>query len=109
MTAVDVSTGAAVAANNVDAVGTVVPLSSTNDKEAYVGVSVAFEGVCIGAFANGAGESAAASALLPPRPPLRCAPPPRFALPQLPLTLPPPPRHRQAATNVALSRCRHLH
>ena len=34
----------------------------------------------------------------------RCAPPPRFALPPLPL--PPPPRRRQAAANVALSRCR---
>jgi len=34
-------------------------------------------------------------------PPLRCAPPPRFAL------LPPPPRCRQAAANVALLRCRH--
>jgi hypothetical protein len=40
-------------------------------------------------------------------PPLHCAPPPRFALPPPPLMLPPPQRRRQAATNVALSRCRH--
>jgi hypothetical protein len=43
---VDVSTGAAVADN--DTVSTVVPPSSTKDEGAYVGVSVAFEGVCIG-------------------------------------------------------------
>jgi hypothetical protein len=66
-TAVDVSTGAAVAAADNDAVGAVVPLSSTNDEDAYVGASVAFEGVCVSAFAEGAGESAAVSALLPPR------------------------------------------
>jgi hypothetical protein len=40
-------------------------------------------------------------------PPLRCAPPPRFVLLPPPLTLTPPQRHRQAATNIALSRCRH--
>jgi hypothetical protein len=34
-------------------------------------------------------------------PPLRCAPPLRFAL------QPPPPRRRQATANVALSRCSH--
>jgi hypothetical protein len=66
-TAVDVSTGAAVAANSNNAVGAVVPPSLTNDEEVYVGASVAFEGVCVGAFADSAGESAAASALLPPR------------------------------------------
>jgi hypothetical protein len=38
-------------------------------------------------------------------PPLRCAPPPRFALPPPPLTLLPPPCRHQAAANVALSRC----
>jgi hypothetical protein len=43
---VDVSTGAAVADD--DAVSTVVPPSSTKDKGAYVGVSVTFEGVCVG-------------------------------------------------------------
>jgi hypothetical protein len=64
---VDVSTGAAIAANNDDAISAVVPPSSTNDKDAYVGTPVAFEGVCVGAFTDGAGESAAASALLPPR------------------------------------------
>jgi hypothetical protein len=88
-TAVDVSTGAAVAANNNNAVGNVVPPSSTNEEDAYVGVLVAFEGRCVGAFADGAGESTAASMLLPP-----------------PLTLPLPSPHRQAAANVALSRCR---
>ncbi len=67
MTAVDVSTGAAVAAADDNAVGAVVPPSSTNDKDTYVGASVAFEGVCVGAFTDGAGEFAAASALLPPR------------------------------------------
>ena len=55
-TAVDVSTGAAVAADNDDAAGAVVPPSSTNDKDAYVGASVAFKGMCVGAFADGAGE-----------------------------------------------------
>jgi hypothetical protein len=60
--------GATVAANNDDAVGAVVPPSSTKDEDAYVGASVAFEGVCVGAFTDGAGESAAASTLLP----LRC-------------------------------------
>jgi hypothetical protein len=66
-TTVDISTGAAIAADNDDAISAVVPPSSTNDKDAYVGTSVTFEGVCVGAFADGAGESAAASALLPPR------------------------------------------
>jgi hypothetical protein len=64
-TVVDVSTGAAVAADNDDAVGAVVPPSSTNDKDAYISELVAFKGVCVGAFADGAGESAAASVLLP--------------------------------------------
>ena len=64
---VDISTGAAVAADDNDAIGAVVPPSSTNDEDAYVGASVAFKGVCVGAFADGAGESIAASALLPPR------------------------------------------
>ncbi len=66
-TTVDVSTGALVAANNDDAVGTVVPPSSTKDEDAYVGASVAFEGACVGTFVDSAGKSAAASALLPPR------------------------------------------
>ena len=43
----DVSTGTAVAAAADDAVDAVNPLSSTNDEEAYVGASVAFEGVCV--------------------------------------------------------------
>jgi hypothetical protein len=47
---------------------------------------------------------AAATAL----PPSRCALPPRFALPPPPrFALPPPPCRRQAAADVALSRCRH--
>ena len=66
-TAVDISTGAAVTANNNDGVGAVVPPSMTKDEDPYVSVSVAFEGVCIGAFVDGAGESTAASDLLPPR------------------------------------------
>ena len=59
----DVATGAAVAADNDNAVGAVVPPSSTKDEDAYVGVSVAFEGTCVSIFADGAGESATASAL----------------------------------------------
>jgi hypothetical protein len=43
-TAVDVATGATVAANEDDAVGAVVPPSSTKDEGAYVGALVAFEG-----------------------------------------------------------------
>ncbi len=66
-TAVDVSTGAAIAADDNDAVGAVVPPSSTNDEDACISALVALEGVCVSAFANGAGESAATSALLPPR------------------------------------------
>ena len=42
----DVATGAVFADD--DAVNTVVPLSLTKDEGAYVGVSVAFEGVCVG-------------------------------------------------------------
>jgi hypothetical protein len=63
---VDVSTGAAVAANDNNAIGAVVPPSSTNDEDEYIGALVAFKGVCLGAFADSAGESTAASALLPP-------------------------------------------
>ena len=65
-TAVDVSTGTTLSANDDDAVGAVVPPSSTKDEDAYIGASVAFEGVCVSAFVDGASESAAASALLPP-------------------------------------------
>ena len=66
---VDVSTGAAVADD--DAVSTVVPPSSTKDEGAYVGVSVAFEGVCVGGrrcFVD--------CCLLPPHPMLYPLPPP---------------------------------
>ncbi len=98
--------------NDNDAVNAVVPPSSTKGEDAYAGVSVAFEGVCIGAFANVATAADialsrcrrdAATAL----PPLRCALPPRFALPPPPLTLPLPPCRRQAASDVELSCCRH--
>ena len=58
MTAVDVPTGAAVAASNNDVVRAVVPLSLTKDKDVCVGASVAFEGTCVGAFAGDAGKSA---------------------------------------------------
>ena len=99
--------GAAVAADDNNAVGTVVPQSSTNDKDTYVSASVAFEGVCLGAFANSDDESASASALLPPFCHCCEALPPCFALLPPPLTLPPPPRRRQASANVALARCQH--
>ncbi len=51
---VDIAAGNADAADNDDAVDDVVPPSSTKDEDAYVGASVAFEGVCVGAFADGA-------------------------------------------------------
>jgi hypothetical protein len=51
---VDIAAGDAVAADNDDAVDAVVPPSSTKDEDSYVGALVAFEGVCIGAFADGA-------------------------------------------------------
>jgi hypothetical protein len=76
---VDVATGAAVADD--DAISTVVPPSSTKDEGAYVGLSVAFEGACVGG---------------------KLSPPPchrrlhhRRTLPPLP---PPPPRCRRALT-----------
>jgi hypothetical protein len=53
---VDVFTGATVAADDNNAVGAVVPLSLTKDKDAYIGALVAFKGVCVGAFADDAGE-----------------------------------------------------
>jgi hypothetical protein len=95
---VDIAAGDAVTADNDDAVDAVVPPSSTKDEDAYVGAPVAFEGVYVSAFADGAAATdvalsrcrhrrslrAAATAL----PPSRCAPPPRFALPPPPLTLP---------------------
>ncbi len=82
-TVVDVAMGAAVAVDNKDTVSAVVPPSSTKDEGAYVGASVAFQGACVSAFADGAGESAAASVLLPPR----C--------------------HQRAARRRRASRCRH--
>ncbi len=66
MTAVDVATGAAMAANNNNAVGAVVPPSSTKDEDAYIGALLAFEGACVGAFVDGASKSTTASNLLPP-------------------------------------------
>ncbi len=53
-TAVDIAVGDAVAADNDDSVNAVVPPSSIKDEDAYVGASVAFEGMCVGAFADGA-------------------------------------------------------
>ena len=53
-TVVDIAAGHAVAADDDDAVDAVVPLSSTKDEDAYVGALVAFEGACVGAFADGA-------------------------------------------------------
>ncbi len=50
----DIAAGDALAADNDDAVDAVVPLSTTKDEDAYVGASVAFEGACVGAFADGA-------------------------------------------------------
>ncbi len=58
-TAVDISTGATVAADDNDAISANVPLSLTKDEDAYIGTSVAFKGMCAGAFADGASESAA--------------------------------------------------
>ena len=41
---------------SANAIGTVVPPSSTKDEGTYVGVLVAFEGACVGAFADGVGQ-----------------------------------------------------
>ena len=57
----DIAACGAVAADDDNAVDAVVPPSSTKDKDAYVGASVAFKGACVGAFADGADEFAAAS------------------------------------------------
>ena len=50
----DIAAGNIFAANDDDAVNAVFPLSSTKDKDAYVGVLVVFEGACVIAFADGA-------------------------------------------------------
>ncbi len=47
--------GAAIAAADGDAVGAVVPPSSTKDKDACIGTLVAFKSTCIGVFADSAG------------------------------------------------------
>ncbi len=134
-TTVDISMGATVTADDDDAVRAVIPSSLTNDEDAYVGVLVAFEGVCISVYADGARESTAASALLPPRcrrctvrqrstshcrhrrcrqrhaatklpPKLRCC---AIMLPPPPLTLPLPQRCRRHDVHRRhASRCRHL-
>ncbi len=54
--AVDVTTGATIAASDDETDGAVVPLSSTEDEGAYIGVSVEIKATCFGAFpfANGA-------------------------------------------------------
>jgi hypothetical protein len=108
-TAVDVSTGAAVAVNDNDAIGAVVPSSLTNDKDAYAltlppppcrrwrccrrhaGALPPTPTLRCRAAATTA-DAATAAAL----PPSRCAPLPRFALlpPPPPLTLPLPPCRR---------------
>ena len=48
--AVDVTSGATIAANNDDTDGTAIPLSSTKDEGAYVSASVEFKVTCFGAF-----------------------------------------------------------
>ena len=55
----DVATHAVIVASEDNAVGAFVPPSLTEDKDAYVGASVVLEGACVGAFADGAGKSAA--------------------------------------------------
>ena len=52
--AVDIATGDAVAADDDDAVNAVVPPSATKDENAYIGALVAFEGACVGPFAEDA-------------------------------------------------------
>ncbi len=121
-TTVVIPVGDAIAADDDDAVDAVVSPSSTKDKDAYIGASVAFEGACVDAFTDGAAAAnvvllrcchcrsicAAATAL----PPLRCALPPRFTLLPPPLTLPccrrrrdvalpPPPKHPRCCHRTA--------
>ncbi len=112
-TAVDIAADGAVAANDDDAVNAVVPPSSTKDEDAYVGALVALEDACIGAFVDGAGESAAASVLLPPR--CRCRAVPhrrasrcrhRRAVAKLPPTLPYHAAATATASALLQSRCR---
>ena len=55
----DVAVGAPIAANDNNAIGAIVPPSSTKDKDTHIGMLVAFEGTCIGAFVDGAGGSTA--------------------------------------------------
>ena len=52
---VKVITGTVATNDDNNAVGAVVPPSSTKDKDAYVGASVVFKGACVGAFMDGAG------------------------------------------------------
>ena len=59
VTMLDIAMGVVVATNNDNAVGVVVPLSTTEDKDAYIGALVVFKGACVGAFVDGAGKSAA--------------------------------------------------
>ncbi len=91
----DVATGAAVADD--EAVSTVIPPSSTKDEGAYVGVSVAFEGACVGGRGRHrclhgcrAAVAVAVAVALPlsSPPPLRCrakAPAAAALTPPLPL------------------------
>ena len=59
--------GAAVAADNDNAISKVIPPSLTGDKDAYVGASVAFKGAYVDPFPDGARESTKASTLLLPQ------------------------------------------
>jgi hypothetical protein len=105
---VDVAMGAAVADD--DAISTVVPPSSTKDKGAYIGVSVAFEEACVRGKLSPplCHRCLHHHRTLPPLPP----PPPRCRCHTATAAakLPPPPRRRQAATSKLLppplSRCR---
>ncbi len=51
---VNVATCAAVTANDNNALGNLVPPSLTEDKDTYASTLVAFEGACVGAFADSA-------------------------------------------------------
>jgi hypothetical protein len=111
---VDIAAGDAVTADNDDAVDAVVPPSSTKDEDAYVGAPVAFEGVRVSAFADGAaaadfGSKACVSAHsrtvpMPPTPPtLRC----RAAATAAASVLLPPRCRRRAVPRRRASRRRH--
>ena len=133
-TGVDVSTGAVISADDDNDVGAAVPPSLTNDKDAYVGASVAFKKACAlahlrtvpvnmpqpprschhaaavalcaaAAFHAAATAADTAAAATPPPSSHRSW---AVALPPALLTLPLPPRcRRQASANVLLAHCHH--